>query len=485
MFWFTTKNRLIRVIRFGNGLHWLCFDSLQRIGSLESLVRDSDYTGYVLIHYKESAHSSHLFGIRTTLVMFWFTTKNRLIRVICSGFGLHWLCFDSLQRIGSLESFVQDSDYTCYVLIHYKESAHSSHLFLIRTTLVMFWFTTKNRLIRVICSGFGLHLLCFDSLQRIGSFESFVRDSDYTGYVLIHYKESAHSSHLFGIRTTLVMFWFTTKNRLIRVICSGFGLHWLCFDSLQRIGSLESFVRDSDYTCYVLIHYKESAHSSHLFGIRTTLVMFWFTTKNRLIRVICSWFGLHWLCFDSLQRIGSLESFVRDSDYTGYVLIHYKESAHSSHLFLIRTTLVMFWFTTKNRLIRVICSGFGLHRFISLQLGISLYWFSSIHSIHSSIGLVALHSFDSLQRSDSLQKLVWESDYTESAVSSSHYKDWHVSHLSRERRERLTEPASRIVFLDGTVLNTICWLHFSAIVHCPEFESRVEDLPLHCTVLSQ
>ncbi len=215
MFWFTTKNRLIRVICFGNGLHWLCFDSLQRIGSLESFVRDSDYTCYVLIHYKESAHSSHLFGIRTTLVMFWFTTKNRLIRVICSGFGLHLLCFDSLQRIGSLESFVLETDYTGYVLIHYKESAHSSHLFWKRTTLVMIRFTTKNRLIRVIC---------------------------------------------FCKWTTLVMFWFTTKNRLVRVICFGNGLHCLCFDSLQRIGSLESFVLETNYTVYVLIHYKESAH---------------------------------------------------------------------------------------------------------------------------------------------------------------------------------------------------------------------------------
>ncbi len=37
-----------------------------------------------------------------------------------------------------------------------------------------------------------------------------------------------------------------------------FQLHG--FDSLQRIGSLESFVLETDYTVYVLIHYKESVH---------------------------------------------------------------------------------------------------------------------------------------------------------------------------------------------------------------------------------
>ncbi len=144
-----------------------------------------------------------------------------------------------------------------------------------------------------------------------------------------------------------------------------------------------------------LIHLKEPTQS-HSLGKRTTPVMLWFTTKNRLIRVICwtTLLTLHTL--DSLQRVIRLEigrwfciclicyltqeSFVQESDCTAAYV----------------------WFIKTSRLIQ---SGIGLH------------WFSRIHSIRSGIGLIALHSFDSLQRSDSLQKLVWESDYTESAAS--------------------------------------------------------------------
>lgn len=181
-----------------------------------------------------------------TVVLIWMSLiqKERLIKVIHSGFRVHWLC--------------------CMCLIHSKELPRQSHLFRNWATVIV--------------------QTVFDSLKRTDS-EAFVWKSFYTwlySMCLIYSKEPTHESHSFWIQATLIVphvfnwtnslswlkclleyVWLTKKNR-IRIICLGIRIHMVIkhvFDLLKRTDSLKSSVRKSDYTsCTVYVCFTRNNH---------------------------------------------------------------------------------------------------------------------------------------------------------------------------------------------------------------------------------
>ncbi len=138
----------------------------------------------------------------------------------------------------------------------------------------------KNHLTKIICSGIGLQLLCCMSLE-------------------VHtQKRKAQKNHSFGSQTTTgfsLCFWFIKNKRLIRVIRSGIGLHWLhVFDSIKRTDSVRNWTG-----CTVCFWFTKKKNTlSQKLDYTGSTVCFWFTKKNWLIWVICSETRLlHWfLC---------------------------------------------------------------------------------------------------------------------------------------------------------------------------------------------
>lgn len=130
---------------------------------------------------------------------------------------LHCMFSDSLQRCGSIESFVKELDYIVCAFCFWfteKNQLKRNHLFMNQTTLLaLFVFNSfkKNQLIRVMClwtSGTLVALYTFDSLE----------------------KNRIKRGHLFMMsQTKLFKLFVFEKNWLVRIICLWIRLHWMCW----------------------------------------------------------------------------------------------------------------------------------------------------------------------------------------------------------------------------------------------------------------
>lgn len=70
-FWLTKKDQIIRVIRSGIWLYWLCCMFLLK-----------EKQSLILNHYKELVHKSHALGKQTTVVAIYFITQIWYISVL-------------------------------------------------------------------------------------------------------------------------------------------------------------------------------------------------------------------------------------------------------------------------------------------------------------------------------------------------------------------------------------------------------------------